>query len=120
MPHIGASTKEAEDNCAIMIADQLQDFLENGNIKNSVNFPLTILDRAPDTVRLAITNQNIPNTLSSILSLLGDKEINILDMINKSRADIAYNLIDVAGTPSEEVIEAIKAQPGVINIRVIV
>ncbi|MCY4045198.1 MAG: phosphoglycerate dehydrogenase [Cellvibrionales bacterium] len=119
MPHIGASTKEAEDNCAIMIADQLQDFLENGNIKNSVNFPLTILDRAAGTVRLAIANQNIPNTLSSILSLLGDNGINVLDMINKSREDIAYNLIDIAEVPSQEVIAAIQDQAGVINIRVI-
>lgn len=119
MPHIGASTAEAEDNCAIMVADQLQDFLENGNIQNAVNFPLTQLDRHPDSVRLAIANQNIPATLSSILSLLAESNINVLDMINKSRNDIAYNLIDISEKPSDAVISGIKGLSGVINLRII-
>ncbi|CAA0121825.1 Hydroxypyruvate reductase [BD1-7 clade bacterium] len=119
MPHIGASTGEAEDNCAIMVADQLQSFLENGNIKNSVNFPATQLDRTPDTVRLAIANNNVPKILSSILALLADSEINVVDMINKSRADIAYSLIDVDTKPEDSVLEAITTLDGVINLNVI-
>ncbi|CAA0118785.1 Hydroxypyruvate reductase [BD1-7 clade bacterium] len=119
MPHIGASTGEAEDNCAIMVADQLQSFLENGNIKNSVNFPATQLDRTPDTVRLAIANNNVPKILSSILALLADSEINVVDMINKSRADIAYSLIDVDTKPEDSVLEAIMTLDGVINLNVI-
>ena len=98
MPHIGASTNEAEENCAIMAADQLIDFLENGNIKNSVNFPASFLDRTEDAgscTRLAICNRNVPKMLGQILSVLADQNINVKDMLNKSRDDIAYNLIDL-------------------------
>ncbi len=119
MPHIGASTEEAEDNCAIMVADQLQDFLENGNIVNSVNFPVAQLDRAPESTRLAIANQNKPAMLSSVLALLAEKNINVLDMLNKSRNDIAYNLIDISECPSDDIIEAVKALDGVVSVRVI-
>lgn len=119
MPHIGASTEEAEDNCAIMVADQLQDFLENGNIVNSVNFPAAQLDRAPESTRLAIVNQNKPAMLSSVLALLAEKNINVLDMLNKSRNDIAYNLIDISECPSDDIIEAVKALDGVVSVRVI-
>ena len=119
MPHIGASTEEAEDNCAIMVADQLQDFLENGNIVNSVNFPAAQLDRAPESTRLAIANQNKPAMLSSVLALLAEKNINVLDMLNKSRNDIAYNLIDISECPGDDIIEAVKALDGVVSVRVI-
>jgi D-3-phosphoglycerate dehydrogenase len=118
MPHIGASTDEAEDNCAIMGADQIRDFLENGNIKNSVNFPTTHLDRGGN-YRLTITNSNVPKMLGSVLSILADANINVNDMINKSRDQIAYNIIDMETAPSEDVLAKIRAIEGVINVRVI-
>ena len=122
MPHIGASTEEAEDNCAIMAANQLMDFLENGNIKNSVNFPATHLDRSPNAAkgtRLAITNRNVPKMLGQILSILADQNINVADMINKSRNDIAYNLIDLESRPSDAAIEQIASIQDVIKVTVL-
>lgn len=119
MPHIGASTDEAEENCAIMAANQLRDFLENGNISNSVNFPSLTLDRSGSGVRLAITNRNIPKMLSQLLSILADANINVVDMLNKSRDDVAYNLIDVASEPSAEFLQRMRAVTGVVNVRLI-
>lgn len=119
MPHIGASTDEAEENCAIMAADQLRDFLENGNIKNSVNFPGLALERSGGT-RIAISNNNVPKILGHVLSALADADLNVIDMLNKSREDVAYNLIDVASAPDNSVIDKIKNIEGVINVRVIV
>jgi len=118
MPHIGASTDEAEENCAIMAAEQIRDFLENGNIRNSVNFPTLSLDRSHG-IRLAVANQNVPKILGSLLSLLAEENINVIDMLNKSRDDIAYNLIDVENAPSDEVLKRIKEVEGIINVRVI-
>jgi D-3-phosphoglycerate dehydrogenase len=119
MPHIGASTDEAEDNCAVMAVDQLKTFLENGNISNSVNFPTTVLERSGD-VRLAIANKNVPKMLGHILSELAEKDINVADMINKSRGELAYNLIDVEGVIEQDVIDHLNAIDGVIGVRVIV
>lgn len=122
MPHIGASTAEAEENCAVMAAEQLKDFLENGNIRNSVNFPHLSLERVPGAengTRLAITNKNVPGMLGKILSLLADQNINVVDMINKSRGEIAYNLIDLASPPSETAISAIAATDDVIKVTVL-
>jgi D-3-phosphoglycerate dehydrogenase / 2-oxoglutarate reductase len=122
MPHIGASTAEAEENCAVMAAEQLKDFLENGNIRNSVNFPHLSLERVPGAeagTRLAVTNKNVPGMLGKILSLLADQNINVVDMINKSRGDIAYNLIDLASPPSDAAIDAIAATDDVIKITVL-
>ena len=119
MPHIGASTAEAEENCAIMAATQLKDFLENGNIKNSVNFPNLHLDRDKNTEkgsRLAISNKNVPKMLGQILSVLADQNINVIDMLNKSRDEIAYNLIDLEVSPSEEAIAAIAQIDDVIKV----
>jgi D-3-phosphoglycerate dehydrogenase len=118
MPHIGASTDEAEENCAIMAADQLRNFLENGNITNAVNFPSLQLDRSAG-VRLAITNRNVPKMLGQLLSILADQNINIIDMLNKSRDDVAYNLIDVANAPNDAVLEQMRAVSGVVNVRLI-
>ncbi len=115
-PHIGASTDEAEENCAIMAAQQIKDFLENGNIKNSVNFPVLNLERNGG-YRISVSNRNVPKILGCILSLLADANINVLDMLNKSRDDIAYNLIDVDVEPSEAVIKQIAEAEGVINVR---
>jgi len=122
MPHIGASTREAEENCAIMAADQLRDFLENGNIKNSVNFPNLSLDRdvnADKCTRLTISNKNVPKMLGQILSVLADQNINVIDMLNKSRGGLAYNLIDLESPPSEDVLAAIINIKNVIKVTVL-
>ncbi len=116
MPHIGASTQEAEDNCAVMVADQLIDFLENGNIVNSVNFPGLSLERSTG-YRVALVNRNVPKILGSVLSVLADMNINVVDMLNKSRDDIAYNLIDIESEVSDELIEKLRQLEGVINVR---
>jgi D-3-phosphoglycerate dehydrogenase / 2-oxoglutarate reductase len=118
MPHIGASTDEAEDNCAVMAAEQLKDFLCNGNIRNSVNFPALELERSGEA-RLAIANRNVPKILGSILAILADANVNIVDMLNKSRDEIAYNLIDVDGAVSDALLEQIRELDGVVNVRVI-
>lgn len=118
MPHIGASTDEAEDNCAIMAANQLKEFLENGNIRNSVNFPNLVLERVSGC-RISVTNENVPKILGSILSILADENINVIDMLNKSRDGIAYNLIDVEGHTPEAVLDQMRALEGVVNVRMI-
>jgi D-3-phosphoglycerate dehydrogenase len=118
MPHIGASTDEAEDNCAIMAAEQLRDFLENGNIRNSVNFPPLQLERVTGC-RLSVTNENVPKILGSVLSILADENINVIDMLNKSRELVAYNLIDIDTHPEDEVLDRMRALEGVINVRLI-
>ena len=117
-PHLGASTEEAEENCAIMVADQVKDFLENGNIKNSVNFPALSLERTTGCYRVAMANKNVPRILGSVLSILADRNINVVDMLNKSREDVAYNLIDIQAEPSDDLLEEILAIDGVINARV--
>lgn len=122
MPHIGASTAEAEENCAVMAADQLMDFLENGNIRNSVNFPALSLDRidgAEKGTRLAIANKNVPKMLGQILSVLADQNINVIDMLNKSRDEVAYNLIDLESAPSDSALTAIAAIEDVIKVTVL-
>ncbi len=119
IPHLGASTKEAEENCAIMAADQLIDFLENGNIRNSVNFPSLTLERAASSkkgTRLAISNKNVPKILGQVLSVLADQNINVLDMLNKSRGEIAYNLIDLESEPTAAAIDAISDIDEVIQV----
>ena len=115
-PHLGASTAEAEENCAMMVADQMIDFLENGNIRNSVNFPALTLERT-DGFRIALSNNNVPRILGSVLSILADRNINVIDMLNKSRDNIAYNLIDVASEPTADLISDIEKIDGVINAR---
>ena len=117
-PHIGASTDEAEDNCAIMAAEQLRDFLENGNIRNSVNFPALQLERVTGC-RLSVTNNNVPKILGSVLAILADQDINVIDMLNKSRDEIAYNLIDIDTRPAENVLDKMRELQGVINVRLI-
>ena len=118
-PHLGASTDEAEENCAVMVADQLIDFLKNGNIKNSVNFPTVFLERSPLGSRIAFSNRNVPRILGSVLSLLADRNINVIDMLNKSRDDIAYNLIDIESEPDAELVDAIASIEDVINVRML-
>ena len=118
LPHLGASTAEAEDNCAIMVADQLKDYLENGNILNSVNFPEMRMPRTAGS-RICVANSNVPNMVGQITSLLADAGINIGDMMNKSRDEIAYNLLDVEGEVGEDVVEKIRAIEGVLSVRVV-
>ncbi len=117
LPHLGASTPEAEDNCAIMAADQISDFLENGNIKNSVNFPTLVLERNPGTNRITIAHKNVPNMVQQITAALAAEKINIAEMANKNRGDIAYTIIDTDSDVSEGILNAIKAIEGVIVVR---
>lgn len=118
LPHLGASTAEAEDNCAIMVADQLRDYLENGNIRNSVNLPEVVVPRT-DGVRLSIVNQNVPNMVGQVSSALAEANLNILDLINKSRGDVAYTLVDLNSTVPEETLNRIRGIEGVLFARVI-
>lgn len=118
MPHIGASTSEAEENCAVMAANQLKDYLENGNILNAVNFPVAIMDRSSPN-RLAISNRNVTNMLGSITSILAEHDINVTDLLNKSRGDIAYNLIDVEQKPNDSVLAQLSKIEGVISVRLL-
>ena len=117
MPHLGASTAEAEDNCAIMAVNQLTDFLQTGNIHNSVNFPEVSLE-LNEGFRLAIANRNEPGALGQITAILGEREINVVDMLNKSRDQVAYTLIDIASEPDMDLLEALKEIDSVINVRV--
>ena len=118
IPHLGASTEESEENCAIMAAMQLMDFLENGNIKNSVNFPESFLDRSGNQ-RLTISNQNSPGMIEKITHLFADSKINIADMINKSKGNIAYNIIDIDGSMNDDLIKKIGSTEGVIAVRML-
>ena len=118
-PHIGASTEESEENCAVMAADQLIDFLEHGHIANSVNYPAIRMDRTPGATRLAIANENVSGVLGSVLSVLADASLNVIDMSNRSRDALAYNLIDVASAPDATAIKAIESVAHVIRVRVI-
>lgn len=116
LPHIGASTGEAEDNCAVMVVDQLREYLENGNITNSVNFPEVIMPRT-EGYRIAIANANVPNMVGQISTLMANANLNILDLLNKSRGELAYTLTDVDQPLPPEVIDGIKGIKGVLNVR---
>ncbi|HUO19592.1 MAG TPA: phosphoglycerate dehydrogenase [Steroidobacteraceae bacterium] len=119
LPHLGASTGEAEENCAIMAADQLREFLENGNVRNSVNYPEAVLPRLPGTTRLAIANRNVPNMVGQISTCLAMHRINIADLLNKSRAEYAYTLIDADGAVGAELLAELAAIEGVLSARLV-
>ena len=119
MPHIGASTEESEENCAVMAANQLMDYLENGNIVNSVNFPAVSMGRVAGTTRITFSNDNVSGVLGHVLSVLADKKVNVIDMMNKSRGELAFNIIDVENKPGDDVVAAIAAVEDVIRDRVI-
>ncbi len=120
LPHLGASTEEAEDNCAVMVADQIRDFLENGNICNAVNFPEVVSPRADESVsRLCVANANVPNMVSQISSALGEANLNIVDLLNKSRGEYAYTMVDLSNQVPAETLERIRAINGVLTARVI-
>ena len=116
LPHLGASTAEAEENCAIMVADQVRDYLENGNILNSVNFPNISMPRESG-FRLAIANANVPNMLGQISTTLADAGLNIHNMVNKSRGDLAFTLVDVECAVPQAVIDQLTAIGGVLRVR---
>ncbi len=116
LPHLGASTKEAEENCAVMVAEQVRDFLENGNITNSVNFPEINLPRNGG-FRIAVVNSNVPNMLGQISTDLAEAGLNIIDMLNKSRGDIAVTLLDVDKAPDAATLERIESIDGVLSVR---
>lgn len=118
IPHLGASTPESEENCAVMAVNQTRDYLEYGNIKNSVNFPECILPPS-GTQRITIANKNVPNMIGQITPVLAQANINIADMLNKSRKDFAYNIIDIDGAVNETVLEKLKAINGVVMVRII-
>jgi D-3-phosphoglycerate dehydrogenase / 2-oxoglutarate reductase len=116
LPHLGASTQQAEENCAIMVAEEVRDFLENGNVRNSVNFPEMMMPRNTG-YRLGVVNRNVPNMLGQISTCLASSNLNILDMLNKSRGDLAYTLVDVDTAISPECVTNIAAIEGVLNVR---
>lgn len=115
-PHLGASTVEAEENCSVMGAKQLVDFLENGNIVNSVNFPTIAMERTTG-YRLTFANDNVPKVLGTVLNLLAELNINVLDMVNKSRDDIAYTIMDIEQQPTPALIDQLAGIEHVFNVR---
>jgi D-3-phosphoglycerate dehydrogenase / 2-oxoglutarate reductase len=119
LPHLGASTGEAEENCAIMAADQLREFLENGNVRNSVNYPEAVLPRLPGTTRFSIANRNVPNMVGQISTALAMHRINIADLLNKSRGEYAYTLIDADGALGEPLLRELRAIEGVLSARIL-
>ncbi|HLS82060.1 MAG TPA: phosphoglycerate dehydrogenase [Steroidobacter sp.] len=119
LPHLGASTGEAEENCAVLVAETLRDFLENGNIRNSVNFPEAVLPRSSAATRIAIANENVPNMVGQISAALAAENLNIADLLNKSRGELAYTLIDVDGAVPPSVTDAVSRINGVLAVRVL-
>jgi D-3-phosphoglycerate dehydrogenase len=116
-PHLGASTPEAEDNCAVMAVSQIREFLEHGNIKNSVNFPDCELDSVGSGKRIVIANRNVPNMVGQISTTLASEKINIADMINRHKGDYAYNIIDIDDKIPSTTIDKLKGIEGVIMVR---
>ena len=119
IPHLGASTEESEDNCAVMAAKEVRDYLENGNIKNSVNYPNCDMGICQAGGRIAILHKNIKGMIGKYAAILGEEEINIADLTNKSRGEYAYSLIDLESAASKSALDKIKAVEGVIAVRVI-
>jgi D-3-phosphoglycerate dehydrogenase len=119
LPHLGASTNEAEENCAVMVADNLRDFLENGNVRNSVNFPEAVLPRAPGTTRLAVANSNVPNMVGQISTCLAGAKLNIAELLNRSRGEYAYTLVDAEGAVDPSILGQIRAIEGVLSARLV-
>lgn len=119
IPHLGASTEEAEDNCASMVVDQVKDFLEHGNIANSVNFPACSVERNPGTTRLTIINKNVPGMVAQLSTVFSKANLNIVEMINKSKGDLAYNIIDIEGEVTEKTVAKIAEIENIIRVRAI-
>lgn len=118
-PHLGASTRESEDNCAVMAVQEITDYLENGNIKNSVNYPACDMGVCQASSRIAVLHMNIPNMIGQITAILAAQGVNISDMTNKSRDKYAYTLLDLEHKPEEATVEKLKAIEGVLRVRVV-
>jgi D-3-phosphoglycerate dehydrogenase len=116
LPHLGASTGEAEENCAIMVAENIKDYLENGNIRYSVNYPHARMPRL-DAWRITVANRNVPNMVGQISTRIADAGLNIEDLLNKSTGDLAYTIVDVNGEPSDELLDALRSIDGVLALR---
>ena len=119
LPHLGASTREAEENCAVMAAEELKDYLQNGNVTNSVNFPSANLPRSENTTRMVIVNRNVPNMVGQVSSAVAAAGFNIADLLNKSRDELAITLVDVDNHIGEDLVAQIRAIPGVLSARAI-
>lgn len=119
IPHLGASTEESEDNCAKMAVEEMMDYLENGNIRNSVNYPACDMGVCTKAGRVAIFHKNIANMITKFTAAFGEKNINISDMINKSRGEVAYTMLDVEGTPTKEIVSALEKLEGVFRVRIV-
>ncbi len=119
LPHLGASTQDAEDNCAVIVAENVRDYLENGNISLSVNFPEVNMPIADGCHRITIANSNVPNMLGQISSILADANLNISDMVNKSKGDLAYTIVDVNGSVASDIVDTLEAIEGVSCVRVL-
>ncbi|MBQ3492131.1 MAG: 3-phosphoglycerate dehydrogenase, partial [Oscillospiraceae bacterium] len=117
IPHLGASTEEAEDNCAKMAVRQIMNYLENGNIVNSVNYPNCDMGICKKAARVTILHQNIPNTLSQFTSVFAKREINISDLMNRSRGEFAYTMLDLDSIPTADAIEELRGINGVLRVR---
>jgi D-3-phosphoglycerate dehydrogenase len=118
LPHLGASTVEAEENCAVMVVDNVREFLENGNVTRSVNFPETVLQRTRPN-RVAIPHKNVPNMVAQILTALAAQDINIADMLNHSRDELSYTLVDLDAPPNEATLARIRGIDGILSVRVL-
>ncbi len=119
IPHLGASTEESEDNCAVMAVQELTDYLENGTIRNSVNYPACDMGVCTTVGRVAIFHKNIANMITKFTAEFGEKGINISNMMNKSRGEVAYTMLDVDGTPTKEMVQALEEIPGVFRVRIV-
>ena len=119
LPHLGASTAESEDNCAVMAVDEIRDYIENGNIKNSVNFPACDLGECHTAGRIAVLHKNVPNIISGLSAAFGEVGINISKMINQSRGEYAYSLLDVDAAGCEEIVKKLSDKENVLKVRVI-
>ncbi|MBR1568085.1 MAG: 3-phosphoglycerate dehydrogenase, partial [Lachnospiraceae bacterium] len=119
LPHLGASTEESEDNCAVMAVNQIVEYIEHGNIKNSVNYPACDMGVCANAARVAINHKNIPDMLTRFTGVFSNKGINISDMVSKSKGDWAYSLLDVDEVISDDIVASLSAIAGVVRVRVI-
>lgn len=119
IPHLGASTEESEDNCAVMAVEEMMDYLENGNIRNSVNYPSCDMGVCHVASRIAVMHENIPNMIGQVTGMLAGQGVNISDMTNKSRGDFAYSLLDIDSPVTDAAIEQLKSITSVLKVRVV-
>ncbi len=118
-PHLGASTEESEDNCAIMACKEIKDFIENGNIKNSVNYPNVNMGVCGDAARITICHKNVPNMLTQFTGVFAKQGENVSSMISQAKGEYAYSILDIDKTPTEDDVKALLAIDGVIKVRTI-